>query len=165
MMELVDRIEGRREVPERALAWLESPNDGARLAMSRVSDQAAIHRCLTVADGLHTRGEWKDLETERATYLERIASEVERRASAIADVDARSTGILLDLTTRFARIAALAFRGAAAQLRAGFLETRLENVQIRREPRGIAVVIAPWNAPAAIAAHKVASARPTSPPP
>jgi acyl-CoA reductase-like NAD-dependent aldehyde dehydrogenase len=66
------------------------------------------------------------------------------------------------LTQKFAVVCAAAFRGAASLLREPASPVSLSGphgqLLLERLPLGVAVVIAPWNAPSGIACHKLASA-------
>jgi phenylacetaldehyde dehydrogenase len=80
----------------------------------------------------------------------------------MARLDSLASGVILSLTRKFAAIAARAFIAAADQAEQHGAPVRRMVpggvVEHHRLPLGPALVIAPWNAPAAIAAHKVASA-------
>ena len=159
--EPLDLIAGRWSPPAEALGgWIRDASDGALLQEQRASSAEALDRALDAARRAHEDGSWA-AET-RATVLERIAGEIEAREGAIAEADARMTGVVLSLTRRLARVASLAFRNAAALVRGGALGAELAGpggaVELRHEGWGPAAIIAPWNAPSAIAAHKVASA-------
>ena len=161
---LLDRIDGSRARPAIALGeWVRDANDGAPLDPQVATDPGAIDRAIVAADRAHEDGAWRQREpAARALVLERIASELEARREEMALADARTTGVVVSLTRALASITSHAFRGAAAELRAGAMGMRLEGptgpVDVLRVPWGPAAVIAPWNAPAAIASHKVASA-------
>jgi phenylacetaldehyde dehydrogenase len=136
---------------------LRDSNDGRALGPQLASSGESIDRALASA----APAAWAPPEA-RAALLDRIAAELESRADAMALADATTTGVVLGLTHAMAHIAPRAFRAAAAVLRGGALRELLPGrggeVEILREPWGPAAVIAPWNGPAAIAAHKVASA-------
>ena len=161
---LLDRIDGSRASPAVALGeWVRDANDGEPLDPQVATDAGAIDRAIVAADRAHRDGAWRRAApAARAEVLERIASELEARREEMALADARTTGVVVSLTRALASITSLAFRGAAAELRAGAMGMRLEGptgpVDVLRVPWGPAAVIAPWNAPAAIASHKVASA-------
>jgi acyl-CoA reductase-like NAD-dependent aldehyde dehydrogenase len=80
----------------------------------------------------------------------------------MARLDAQASGVVLALTRKFAFIAARAFLAAADQIEQRGAPTRRAAgsgfVEQHRLPLGPALVIVPWNAPSAIAAHMVASA-------
>ncbi len=72
------------------------------------------------------------------------------------------TGVVISLSRRMTQLAHFAFSSAANYLRSGALEAELTSnlgsVDCLRKPWGPALLIAPWNTPAAIGCHKVASA-------
>jgi phenylacetaldehyde dehydrogenase len=77
--------------------------------------------------------------------------------------ESATTGAVISLTSVLSSLLPVIFRGAAHQVREGLLRQTMVNaqgstVEVLREPLGPALAIAPWNAPAVIAAHKVASA-------
>ncbi len=101
--------------------------------------------------------------SERADALDRVASAVELIAPSIVEAEATATGVPLRQTSMLAVILSGAFRLAAAQLREGWLSTTINRedgraVHVDRLPWGPAACLVPWNAPAPMAAHKVASA-------
>jgi phenylacetaldehyde dehydrogenase len=159
-----DWIAGRRVAPARALGtFLVDPNDGTRLEEQRATSPEALETALATAADAHARGVWSGrTPEERADALDRMATSLEGRASAMAHADARTTGVVITTTSLLASLVPHILRGAARELRAGILRSTLDGahggVEVLREPWGPAAVIAPWNAPSAIATHKVASA-------
>lgn len=163
-MSLLNYTDGRWEAP--AIEGAESVRDastGEVLFRQRSSAPDQIERALAVADAAHASGQWMALSPRsRAEILNAIADEMLGRDEAIAAADARATGVIVALTDKFAQICAGAFRQAA--------ELCLNPPQpiprdgpfgplaIERLPLGPAAIIAPWNAPSGIAAHKAASA-------
>jgi acyl-CoA reductase-like NAD-dependent aldehyde dehydrogenase len=163
--DLADFVDGAwRPVDRDEALWLEDPVTGERLEPMGVSTDAAVEAALAAADRVHREGTWARLDAEeRAAALERIADEAAARAEAIAVAEAGATGIPLAMTGMLAFVVHAAFRLAAAQLRAGVLRrtfTRDDGgeVEALRIPWGPAACLAPWNATAPLAAHKVASA-------
>lgn len=136
---------------------LRDSNDGRPLGPQLASSVDSIERALATA----AKVAWAPPEA-RAVILDRIAAELESRAEGMALADAMTTGVVIGLTRALAQVAPRAFRAAAAVVRAGALREvlagRSGEVEILREPWGPAAVIAPWNGPSPIAAHKVASA-------
>lgn len=136
---------------------------GAPLFEQRASSAAQIERAIACAQAEHAAGAWRRLPAEtRAAQLEAVAVELLTRADAIAEADSRVTGVIVTLTQKFAQVCAGAFRQAADLVRTPPQPTarggQYGALQIERLPLGPAAVIAPWNAPAGIASHKVASA-------
>jgi phenylacetaldehyde dehydrogenase len=162
--ELREYVDGRWSEPATPLdTWISDPNEGTRLRPMRASGPSSLERALASAARVHRAGTWADrTPIERARCLRTIAALLETRASKMARLDALASGVVLSLTQKFAFIASRAFVAAADQVeRSGGPVQRPVahgSVAHHRLPLGPALVIAPWNAPAAIAAHKVASA-------
>lgn len=163
-MALLNYLEGRWEAPALALPHAVcDANTGHPLFAQRASSAEQLERAIALAAATHANNVWFRLSAaQRAADLERVADQILLRAAAIAEADAQATGVVIQLTTKFVQVCAGAFR-QAAQLtlhtptpseRAG----PFGPLAIERLPLGPAAVIAPWNAPAGIAAHKVASA-------
>ena len=99
---------------------------------------------------------------ERARLLLDCAAALDAQAVAIAEIDARQTGVLLKTTQLLSKLCGTSFR-VAAQLLADVQDVKEMDgahgsVQVQRLPLGPAAIIAPWNAPSGIACHKLASA-------
>jgi phenylacetaldehyde dehydrogenase len=162
--ELLDLIDGRFQPPLVALGPpVPSPNDGVALYPRVGSEVDTVEAALAAAARVHAEERWSAVPAEaRAQLLERVANELEARQESIARCEAETTGAVLVLCRSIAALLPHTFRGAAAVLRrVPSLETlpgRQGAVEVHRLPRGPAAVIAPWNAPVPIAAHKVASA-------
>lgn len=138
-------------------------NDGTPMFVQAASTPEQIDAALACAAATHADNVWGRMPiVERAACLERIATAIEARGAALAEADARLTGVVIGLTSRFGPLCAAAFRQAAELLRHPPALTERQGpfgpVRIERLPLGPAAVIAPWNAPSGIAAHKVASA-------
>ena len=134
-------------------------NTAEVLAEQRGSSSEQIEAAITAASGAHRSGAWNDQPAEkRAETLRAIATGLDERAADIALVDALTTGVPITQTRILSRVCGAAFRNAA--------ELLLEDPVLRRDttflherlPLGPAAIIAPWNAPAGIACHKLASA-------
>ena len=157
-VELVDGVLGRASldlgVP------LEDPDTGERRGTQYASDDATLERALAAASATWLAGTLP--AEERAAALERWADELDARAEEIAFADAVESGVPLAITTLIAGSLGATVRGAVAQLRALGEERSLEaggrRVELLRLPWGPAVLLTPWNAPAAAAVSKVANA-------
>lgn len=163
-MSLKNYIEGRWEAPALTLPHAVcDANEGRELFAQQASSAAQIERALVLAAATHVDNAWwRQSPDQRAADLNRIADEILQRGEAIAIADSQATGVVITLTRKFAQVCAGAFR-QAAQLVTQPPQTIPRDgphgaLAIERLPLGPAAVIAPWNAPAGIAAHKVASA-------
>lgn len=163
-MTLRNYIDGRWEAPSRTLERsVCDANTGEALFAQAASSDEQIERAIVSAQALHNQGGWTQLSAEaRAAVLRDIAERVLTRAEDIAQADSQCTGVVIALTSKLAQVCAGAFRQAADLIEENPQPTPRDGaygaLQIERLPLGPAAVIAPWNAPAGIAAHKMASA-------
>ncbi|AYF77009.1 aldehyde dehydrogenase [Nocardia yunnanensis] len=149
--ELRDLVDGEWSTPGVKLAvTLEDPATGAELAAAVATAPAQLERALAVADRASGRID--------AGMLDAIADALEPRVEYLAQLDAFATGVPVRQTRPLGAIVSGSFRLAAAQLRAGALREDRDGVEVHRLPLGPALCLVPWNAPAPMAAHKVANA-------
>ncbi|MFB7719719.1 aldehyde dehydrogenase family protein [Nocardia sp. NPDC056100] len=148
---IVEFIDGEWATPGVDLdVALEDPATGTPVARAVASAPERVDRALAVADGA------TGIITPEV--LDAIADDLEPQLAYIAELDSRATGVPIRQTELFGVIVARAFRLAAAQVRAGILREDREGIRVRRLPLGPALCLVPWNAPAPMAAHKVANA-------
>ncbi|KXI30459.1 aldehyde dehydrogenase family protein, partial [Paraglaciecola hydrolytica] len=158
-------IDGQWQLPKldlhRALC---NANNGQPIGQQLSSDEQQINSAIRSAAAAFVNCSWSELSyTERADYLDKIASNLSQYAEPIAIADALQTGVIISLTKQFAKVCGLAFSGAAALLRSLPEEQELvgntnNKIIMQRLPLGVTAIIAPWNAPSGIACHKLASA-------
>ncbi|MBB4750358.1 aldehyde dehydrogenase family protein [Actinoplanes lobatus] len=139
---------------------LENPATGEVTGPALGSSRAGVKEALAAADAL---GSWDLPAADRADVLDRIAAAVGAAAPEIVALESRATGVPIRQTTPLGMILAGAFALAAGQLRAGILTSTAtredgREVLVERLPWGPAACLVPWNAPAPMAAHKVANA-------
>lgn len=166
MTGIVEYVDGRWSPASVRLGGeLEDPNTGDPIGPVMASAEASVERALTVAHEVHEAGQWSAIPAAaRAELLEAVADRLDKGADRIADLESRATGVVRSLTGMLTAIVGGSFRLAAAQVRAGvLLDTSLPGptgraLEIHRMPLGPAVSLVPWNAPAPMAAHKVANA-------
>ncbi|NEA37539.1 aldehyde dehydrogenase family protein [Streptomyces sp. SID13031] len=126
---------------------------------------ADIDAAMAAADLAFRSGSWPRLTpSERATYMLRIADEIEHRAEPLAFTNSRENGAPLAETKGAAANAAGVFRYFAGL--ADYLER--EDVRpfpsggaeslVRRDPVGVCSLIAPWNFPISLVVIKLAPA-------
>ncbi|NNH68501.1 aldehyde dehydrogenase family protein [Nocardia uniformis] len=148
---IVDLVDGEWGTPAVDLGVaLEDPATGAEVARAVATAPERIELALAVAD--QTSG------VVTPDMLDAIADALEPRLARIAELDALATGVPLSQTSLLGVIVAGAFRLAAGQVRAGILREDRDGVRVHRLPLGPALCLVPWNAPAPMAAHKVANA-------
>ncbi|WP_282780461.1 MULTISPECIES: aldehyde dehydrogenase family protein [unclassified Nocardia] len=149
--EILDLIDGEWGTPSVDLGLaLEDPATGAPVARAVATAPERVDRALTVADNV-SGAITPDL-------LDAVADGLEPLLPRITELDARATGVPIRQTEPLGMIVSGAFRLAAEQLRAGVLRADVAGVRVRRLPLGPALCLVPWNAPAPMAAHKVANA-------
>lgn len=138
---------------------------------SRISEVAGRVRVATARDvdiavdaaALAQRA-WAALDVEdRASRLEQIATRIESRASELAVTLAREVGTVMPLATGELTTAARLFRLMATHARTQLADPpeiveEDARLLILRRPYGVVACIVPWNAPAVLAAQKVAPA-------
>ncbi|WP_436699792.1 aldehyde dehydrogenase family protein [Nocardioides sp. BYT-33-1] len=142
---------------------LHDPNTGAPLQRNRSSSPEQVERALAAAWSAHTAGAWRDLGLAgRAALLHRLADLIDEQQAAIAELDSLNSGVTLRETTLFASSLAGTVRTAIelAERRgeSADLAATQGPVRLRRVPWGPTALIAPWNAPAAVAVKKMAYA-------
>lgn len=163
--EQVDRIDGELRPPRDVLegASLCDPSTGEVLQPRRATARGEVDRAIAAADRAHRAGVWADLDVDaRSAWLERIACELDAAGDDVAVAESTGSGVPVAVTRMFAGSLAGAFRGAITQLQQGGVRTELPGpvrpVELHRLPWGPAAILVPWNAPAAMAAGKVATA-------
>ena len=160
----LDLVDGRRSTPGVDLGrQLEDPNTGEAVQPVLATDPAALETALAAAQRTHESGEWSGLPArERADRLDQMADALAPRCEEVARRESLTTGAPITQTSMLSFIVHAAFRLVAEQLREGLLERSYDGqaapVEVRRLPWGPALCLVPWNAPAPMAAHKVASA-------
>jgi phenylacetaldehyde dehydrogenase len=143
---------------------LENPNTGEVISRQRATSDADVERVAAAADALHSSGEWSATPPERrAEVLDAIADALDAEAMRIAALESLGTGAIIRTTGMLAVVInGGAFRLAAEQLRMGVLSATMDGptglpAEIHKLPWGPALSLVPWNAPAPMAAHKVAN--------
>ncbi|MEL7208671.1 MAG: aldehyde dehydrogenase family protein, partial [Actinomycetota bacterium] len=142
-------------------AWIEDPNTGEPRLRQRATDEAGVEAALAAAAAAYP--EWSATAPDaRADLLDALADEVEPRVPASAEAEAATSGAVVGMTMMLGFITQGAFRLAAGMLREGVTATTMDGdggpVEIHHRGRGPALLLCPWNAPAPMAAHKMASA-------
>ncbi|NBB84469.1 MAG: aldehyde dehydrogenase family protein [Alphaproteobacteria bacterium] len=140
------------------------PATGERVSRLAEADAAEVDRAVTAARRAFETGPWPGLGTEaRQAVLRRLADAVEAAADELARLECLNTGLILrELRERHVKRAAYNFRFFADVI--GTMSGRVwpQNPAYHtwetREPVGVAALIAPWNAPVALASMKVAAA-------
>ncbi len=164
--ELFSYIDNRKVVPARDRGSdLRDPNTRKAIQPQRSSSPEQVEAAIAAADRAYQTGEWENVDVEeRATMLDRIADSLDQTdvIERVAVTDSLTTGAVIQVTRRMARLAPLSYRAAADFLRSGELDQTMPgkqgDVTCLRRPWGPALLISPWNGPTVISAHKIASA-------
>ncbi|MEV6773874.1 aldehyde dehydrogenase family protein [Nocardia sp. NPDC051030] len=149
--EIVELVDGRWGRPAVDLGVaLEDPATGSEVARMVATAPERVERALEVAD--RVRG------AITPEVLEAIADDLDAQLNLITELDSRATGVPIRQTRPLGVIVSGSFRLAAQQMRTGALRADHDGVRVHRLPLGPALCLTPWNAPAPMAAHKVANA-------
>jgi acyl-CoA reductase-like NAD-dependent aldehyde dehydrogenase len=142
---------------------LEDPYLGTQLGHAAATSAEDVERVAAAAQAAYESGAWARMSPEaRAEVLDRVADALEGEVPRLAALEAFATGVPVTQTGIVAMIVPGAFRLVAQALRDGVLREDYEGmsgnaVEVHRLPLGPALCLLPWNAPAPMAAHKVAS--------
>lgn len=141
-----------------------SPVDEGLIAEIVVADTAMVDAAVESARAAFARGEWRNATVaERQRVLRRIAALIRERVDDIAARECANTGVpIRQVRDRHVMRAALNFEFFAdyigqADDRVFEQEAPFINI-VRRDPVGVAALIAPWNAPIALATMQMAAA-------
>lgn len=142
---------------------LHDPNTGEPLAPSRSSSPEQLDRAIAAAAAAHEDRRWAGLGVQRrAELLKAWADGLDARVEEMARLDALNAGVPIAVTRLFAGSNGDTVRGAAARAVALGDVQRLDaggrHVHVVRVPWGPSALIAPWNAPSAMATKKLAFA-------
>ncbi len=140
------------------------PATGARISTLIEDDDASVDQAVQAARTAFDRGPWPSLSVpQRVDVLERCRQVILDNAEELARLECAATGLVLrELRERHIQRAAYNFRffaeyisqssGQRYDQTPGFMTT------VSRVPVGVAALIAPWNAPVALATMKIAAA-------
>ncbi|HNX81022.1 MAG TPA: aldehyde dehydrogenase family protein [Candidatus Omnitrophota bacterium] len=140
------------------------PSTGEVFAQAGLASREDVEEALIAARLAFDYGEWPRLPlSERKIYIQKICDGILAKAGELAALETRNTGKPIKEST-FMDIpsAARTFRHFADHLEE-YVKPEILNVEnaqstLLREPRGVVVLIVPWNYPLLIASWKLASA-------
>lgn len=162
---LKDYIDGEISAPgEEIGVWLENPNSGEKIQRQIATGDDNVERALAAAWRVHADGSWENMPLdERAGLLAAFSAELDKRKEDIAQYESLTTGAVIGVTSLLNMITTGAWHLAIEQMKSGWQLSTLEGpngntVEVHRKPWGPALALVPWNAPAPMAAHKVANA-------
>lgn len=157
-------VDGVWSVPSETLPIvLSDPFTGEELGQAVSSDAASVEAALAAADRVHREDSWHGLGAERrAEVLDAIGAALASEVPRLAALESKATGVPVSQTSIVGMIVPGAFHLAAQMLRDGVLLERTtgehgNEVEVHRLPLGPSLSLVPWNAPAPMAAHKIAS--------
>lgn len=157
-------VDGVWSTPSDALeVELVDPFTGESIATAPASEAAAVEAALAAADRVHRSGAWSSVSVERrAEILDAVGATLGAEVPRLAALESVATGVPVAQTSIVGVIVPGAFHLAAQMLRNGVLLENStgehgNNVEVHRLPLGPALSLVPWNAPAPMAAHKIAS--------
>jgi len=143
---------------------LVDPNSEAVVGHVAEANEADMDRAVAAARAAFDQGPWVDLSpAERARFLVAMGEELKRREPELARAFTAQVGGLVSFAPQMVGGATMVFNsisGLCDSFR--FVEKRpsmmVDTAIVIREPAGVVVAIAPWNAPYAIMSSKVAYA-------
>ncbi|MEI9992541.1 MAG: aldehyde dehydrogenase [Rhizomicrobium sp.] len=128
------------------------------------ADAATVERAVAAARAAFTHGPWRKMECEaRQQVLRHCADLIDAASEELAALESANTGIpLSQIRARQIARAGYNFRFFADYIGQSAGELYEQNPDyltlVRREPVGVAALIAPWNAPIALGTMKIAAA-------
>ncbi len=139
-----------------------NPATALPVALLQEADPAEVHWAVVNARLAFDAGPWPRMDiNERKDILYRIRDRLRAHASELAELEVLNAGIphhhvqgqVLRMTRNFEFFAEVAstLRGESYTQSAGYL------TWVTREPRGVAALISPWNAPLALSSMRIAS--------
>ena len=140
------------------------PATGAQVSTLIEDDARAVDAAVAAARAAFDRGPWPHLGVpQRIEVLEACRETILTHAEELARLECAATGLILrELRERHIKRAAYNFRFFAEFISqsAGqsFDQTPGYMTTVSRVPVGVAALIAPWNAPVALATMKIAAA-------
>jgi len=140
------------------------PATGAQISTLIEDDADAVDHAVMAARHAFDTGPWPGMGlTKRVEALEACRDAILAHVDELARLECAATGLVLkELKARHMVRAAYNFRFFAEHISqsSGQVYTQTENyvTTVTRVPVGVAALIAPWNAPVALATMKIASA-------
>lgn len=158
------RIAGRPYAGGGPTLPIVDPATGAPIGSLVEADAATVDAAVRAARDAFHRSGWPQLATEtRQAALLAVHDAILREADALADLECAALGVpVRELRERHMKRAAANFRFFAEFIGQAkgdvYDQTAGYRSIVVREPVGVAALIAPWNAPVALASMKIAAA-------
>ncbi len=150
---------------EQLTASIRNANTAEPLEQQQQSSKNQIETALSTTHKQFESADWESMPVlQRAEKLDQIAQALNNKnfITASSEADSITTGIVINTTARLAQFAGHTFAMAADYLRQGNFDTVCAGpcgeVEYLRRSWGPALLVTPWNSPAILAAHKIASA-------
>ncbi len=160
-------IDGNDPAPGRGRHEIAIHNPTTELLLSQLveADEAEVDRAVRGARRAFDSGPWPRMDiTERKDILYAIRDGLRRNAEELAYLECVNTGLPLQSVRghvqRMARNFEFFAEVASTLHGETYTQTRGYLTYVTREPKGVAALIAPWNAPLALASMRVASCIP-----
>ena len=140
------------------------PHDESVVAELAEADAAEVDRAVAAARAAFARGQWRRAPVaERQRVLRRIAALIREREDDLVRRELLNTGIpIRQIRERHVRRAAMNFEFFADYIGQASNESFEQEAPfltiVRRDPVGVAALVAPWNAPLALATMELAGA-------
>ena len=140
------------------------PHDESVVAELAEADAAVVDRAVAAARAAFARGQWRRAPVaERQRVLRRIAALIREREDDLVRRELLNTGIpIRQIRERHVRRAAMNFEFFADYIGQASNESFEQEAPfltiVRRDPVGVAALVAPWNAPLALATMELAGA-------
>ena len=162
---LADLIDGvLAPGPQPPLFASYNPAGGALLGLAPLADAARVDAAVGAARRAFDDGRWSGLPAvQRADLLLALAEQLEANLDALARAESADTGMLLSMTAHGHLPRAIAhcrYFAAECQRLSGeclAMDTAYWQI-VQREPLGVVAILAPWNAPLAVATINLAAA-------
>jgi acyl-CoA reductase-like NAD-dependent aldehyde dehydrogenase len=142
----------------------EDPFTGRAWALIGRGNQQDANKAVDAADRALREGTWPSLSpSERGRMLWKLGDLVAENASRLAEIERRDNGKLVSEVTAQIRYMADYFRyyaGLADKVQSSVLPTDKKGVfaYTKYEPKGVVVIITPWNSPLTLTSWKLAPA-------
>ena len=138
------------------------PSTESQISLLREADAAEVDLAVKAARRAFDDGPWPTMDVERRTaILYAIRDMLVAHADELAYLEVMHTGLPISAVRKQVERAAQNFQtlGEVASTLAGQTFTQAANylTYVTREPKGVGALIAPWNAPLALASMRVAT--------
>ena len=154
-------IGGEFADPELSDTPLINPSDQSLLGYQARTSALALEAALDCATRCHESRVWYSMGEKRAEVLRDMALRLESQVEQLAQIESATTGVVITQTRFLIGLIPAIFRGAAQALLRHpdcVVSGSGRGTEVWHKPWGPALCITPWNSPAPLAAHKIASA-------